>query len=154
MGQDPAMIRQEIEQTRERLGDTVEALGDKADVKGRIAGRAHDLRDKVTGATPSTGDVKHGAHQVKGIAEENPLGLALGGLAIGLLAGLALPATRMEREKVGPIADQVREAGQEALSRGADVAADAASSAADAAKETVSERAPEEARELQDSMRS
>lgn len=32
MGEDPAAIRQEIEQTRERMGDTVDALGYKADV--------------------------------------------------------------------------------------------------------------------------
>ena len=32
MGQDPSQIRQDIEQTRERMGDTVEALGHKTDV--------------------------------------------------------------------------------------------------------------------------
>ena len=37
MGQDPAAIRQEIEQTRERMGDTVDALGYKADVPARGA---------------------------------------------------------------------------------------------------------------------
>ena len=35
MGQDPGAIRQDIEQTRERMGDTVEALGYKTDVTGR-----------------------------------------------------------------------------------------------------------------------
>ena len=35
MGQDPREIRQDIEQTRERMGDTVEALGHKTDVTGR-----------------------------------------------------------------------------------------------------------------------
>ncbi len=31
MGEDPAAIREEIDQTRERMGDTVDALGYKAD---------------------------------------------------------------------------------------------------------------------------
>ena len=35
MGQDPRDIRQGIEETRERMGDTVEALGHKTDVTGR-----------------------------------------------------------------------------------------------------------------------
>jgi hypothetical protein len=32
---DPAVLRQEIEQTRAELGETVEALAHKADIKGR-----------------------------------------------------------------------------------------------------------------------
>jgi hypothetical protein len=35
MGEDPDMIRKDIEDTRERMGETVDALGYKADVKGR-----------------------------------------------------------------------------------------------------------------------
>ena len=35
MGKGPGEIREEIEQTREEMGDTVEALGYKADVKTR-----------------------------------------------------------------------------------------------------------------------
>ena len=42
MGQDPEAIRREIEQTRDRMGDTVEAIGYKADVPART-------KDKVTG---------------------------------------------------------------------------------------------------------
>ena len=54
MGQDPAAIRQEIEQTRERMGDTVDALGYKADVPARtkesISGKAQGVKAKITGA--------------------------------------------------------------------------------------------------------
>ena len=43
MGQDPGLIREQIEQTRERMGETVDALGYKADVPARtresISGR-------------------------------------------------------------------------------------------------------------------
>lgn len=176
MGEDPQVIRQEIEQTRERLGDTVEALGDKTDVKGRAVNRAREMRDRVgeaghrvtetvTGAghqvneaTPGAQDVKQGARRAAGIAQENPLGLALGGIAIGVLAGMALPTTRIEQERIGPVGEQVREVGQEAMERGTHVATEAASSAVEAAtsaaKDTVREEGSSEAQKLQESVRS
>lgn len=176
MGEDPDMIRSEIERTRERLGDTVEQLGDKADVKGRAVDRAREMRDRVAGAghrvteavagsahavddaTPDGADVRHGARRAAGIAQENPLGLALGGLAVGVLAGMALPSTRVEQERIGPVGDQVRDAGQEAVSRGAHVATEAATSAVqaatDAAKETVRDEGSSQAEELRESVRS
>ncbi|MFE2508969.1 DUF3618 domain-containing protein [Streptomyces naganishii] len=47
----PDELRQQIEQTRSRLGDTVEELAAKADVKGRAKARAADLRDKAGAMT-------------------------------------------------------------------------------------------------------
>src|SRR3712207_1042208 len=99
MGQDPDAIRREIEETRERMGETVEALGYKADVpsraKEKVSGTFTGVKDKITGtagsvneATPSTGDVKHAAKKGVGVAQENPLGLAVGSLAVGFLAGM------------------------------------------------------------------
>jgi hypothetical protein len=44
MGEDPSTIRQDIEQTRAEMGDTVEALGYKADVKTRAK---NAISDKV-----------------------------------------------------------------------------------------------------------
>jgi uncharacterized protein DUF3618 len=41
---DPDVLREEIAQTREELGDTVEALAAKADVKGRARDRAEELK--------------------------------------------------------------------------------------------------------------
>ena len=78
-----------------------------------------------------------------GLAKEHPLGLAIGAAAIGFLAGLAVPSTRVEDEKLGPVADQVKdrvkETGQEALDRGKQVAQEVASSAADTAKQRTQE---------------
>src|SRR3989337_1853846 len=124
MGQDPDAIRREIEETRERMGETVEALGYKADVPARtkeaVTGRVTAVKEKITGAagsvnesTPSTGDVKQAARKGAGVAQENPLGLAIGSIAIGFLAGMLLPSTRVEDEKIGPIADDVKEKGPE-----------------------------------------
>ena len=81
------------------------------------------------------------------MAKENPLGLAIGAVAIGFLAGLAVPSTRVEDEKLGPMADQVKdkvkETGQEAMDRGKQVAQEVASSAADTAKQATQEHGQE-----------
>jgi ElaB/YqjD/DUF883 family membrane-anchored ribosome-binding protein len=156
MGEDPRAIRSEIEDTRERMGDTVDALAYKADVKSRakdsVNEKVDNLKSKVTGAkdsvadaTPSGGEVKHGARRAAGIAQENPLGLAIGAVAIGFVAGMLVPSTRVEDEKIGPVSDQVKakaaETGQQALDRGKQVASDVASSAAETAKESGREHA-------------
>jgi hypothetical protein len=77
------------------------------------------------------------------LAQENPLGLAVGAAAVGFLAGLAVPSTRVENERLGPVADQVKdkvkETGQEALDRGKQVAQEVASSAAETAKQSTQE---------------
>jgi Protein of unknown function (DUF3618) len=173
MGQDPDAIRQDIEQTRAEMSETVGAVGYKADVPSRakeavsekvenvksaVSGTASRAKEAVVGtasragdATPSAGEVKQKTRQVAGIAKENPLGLAIGAAAIGFLAGLAVPSTRVEDEKLGPVADtvkdKVKETGQEAMERGKQVAQDVASTAADTAKQ----RAQEHGQELADS---
>ena len=159
MGEDPNAIRNEIEQTREQMGDTIDAIGYKADVKSRaresISDKTSAIKSKVTGAassvgdaTPDSGDVKQGAKQAVGIAQENPLGLAIGSVAVGFVAGLLAPSTRVEDEKVGAVADQVKEkameVGEEALDRGKQVAQEAA----DTARQTVQESGPQHGQEL------
>ena len=155
MGQDTGQIRQDIDETRERMGETVEALGYKADVPGRakeaVSERVESVKSKISGATPDSGDVKQGAHRAKGIAQENPLGLALGAVAVGFVGGLLIPSTRVEDDRIGPIADQVKdkakETGQEAMDRGKEVARQVA----DSAKETAQEAGREQADGLKES---
>ena len=158
MGKDPEVIRQEIEATRENMGETVDALGYKADVKSRTKESIVDRKDavvskftgtgsKVNDNTPSGQDVKQGAKKAAGIAQENPLGLALGGLAVGLLAGMLMPSTRVEDDKLGELSDQVvdqiKETGGEAVERGKQVAQEAAQSAKETAQESGSQHAEE-----------
>ena len=175
MGQEPSQIRQEIEETRAEMGDTVDALAHKADVKTRMKESIADKRErlveqiqgtkgKVAGATPDAGQVKEGAREVVGVAQENPLGLALGGLAAGFLVGMLLPSSRLEDERVGPIADQVKETAAEtageAVDRGRTVATEVAEQAVETAKEAgqeqteeLEESAKENAREAKDQAR-
>ena len=47
MGQDPSQIRNDIEETRARMGDTAEALGHKADVPGRAREAVSDKVETV-----------------------------------------------------------------------------------------------------------
>jgi hypothetical protein len=93
----------------------------------------------VGDATPNGGEVKKSARRAVGLAQENPLGLAVGAAALGFLAGLAMPSSRVEDERLGPVADQVKdkvkETGQEALERGKQVAQEATQTAVQTAKE-------------------
>jgi gas vesicle protein len=139
MGEDPDRIRREIELTRAEMGETVDALGYKADVKTRTKEKVVGVKDRIAGAAPDGSDVKRQARQAKSVAQENPLGLAVGAVAVGFLAGMLIPATRIEDERLGPVADDVKErakeTGQEALERGKQVAQDAAETASDSARE-------------------
>lgn len=147
MGQDPNEIRQGIEETRAQMGDTVEALGHKTDVTGRakgaVADRVESVRSKVSGSTPDSGEVKQGARRMAGTAQENPLGLAIGAAAAGFVAGMLLPSSRMEEQRIGPMADQLkdkaRETGQEAMERGKEVAQQAAETAQEAGRQQAEE---------------
>jgi hypothetical protein len=166
MGENPRDIQERIEDTREQMGETVEALAHKADVPGRIKGSVADkkdaitekvsgAKDKITGgasnAHDSTGAVadqaKTKARQGVGIAKENPLGLAVGSLAAGFIIGIVLPSTRVEDERIGAVADQVkdhaREIGGEAIEHGKEVAQDVAHTATQTAKDAGSQHADE-----------
>ena len=157
MGQDPGQIRNDIEETRARMGDTAEALGHKADVPGRAREAITDkvdsvkstfsgAKDSVSEATPSGDNVKQGARQAVGIAKENPLGLAIGATAVGFVAGLLIPSTKVEDERIGPMADQVKEQakekGQEAVERGKHVAEQAAETVKEEGRQQAQEMAP------------
>jgi len=169
MGEDPDRIRREIEQTRADMGETVDALGYKTDVKARakdsiqdkkesVMGVASSAKERLVGAgqtvgdkTPDSDQVKHQARRAKSVAQENPLGLAVGAVAVGFLAGMLIPSTRIEDEKMGAISDDVidraKETGQEALERGKQVAQEAAQSA----QETVKDSGQQHAEELKGS---
>jgi hypothetical protein len=155
------------------MGDTVDALAYKTDVKTRMKESLADKRDRlisqvqgtthrVGGATPDGEQVKEGARQAVGVAEENPIGLALGGVAAGFLVGMVLPSSKIEDERIGPVADQVKETavetGQEALERGREVAGQVAGQAVEGAKEvgqeamdTAKEAGQEQSEELKES---
>ena len=152
------------------MGETVDALGYKADVPARtkeklvgakesVVGTVSGAKDTVMGkvagtgqrisdTTPSSGDMRQGARQAVGMAQSNPLGLAVGAAAVGFVTGLLLPSTRVENEHIGEMADQVKstasDVGQEALERGKQVAQETVQTA----KETAKEQGQQQGQEL------
>jgi gas vesicle protein len=102
--------------------------------------------------SPGGRQVKNAGRRAVGLAQENPLGLALAGAAVGFVAGLFAPSTRIENERLGSMADQVKssatDAGHEAMQHGKDVASAAVQSAVDTAREEGQSHADE----LQDSL--
>lgn len=104
----PEQVREEIEQTRSELGDTVAALAAKTDVKAQakkaaeeakqtVSGKVTDTKESVTGkkdefissaqeATPES--AQEAGRHVLTFAKENSLPLAvLAALLLGVLIG-------------------------------------------------------------------
>jgi ElaB/YqjD/DUF883 family membrane-anchored ribosome-binding protein len=94
---DPEQLREEIEDTRRELGDTVEALAAKADVKARmqdkvestkesVAQKRDELLGKARDGSPES--ISAGASQATQVARENPLPVtAIGAFVAGFLLG-------------------------------------------------------------------
>ena len=165
MGKDPDLIREEIEETRSHMTETVEALGYKADVKSRV-------KDSISGQEGRSREQGHRRGTRHG-ADEGRRAEGEGGRAEGrhheeqptradgrrcrcrLPRGLLLPSTKVEDDKLGEVADQVKdkakETGQEALDRGKQVVQEAGGMAKEAAKESGQEQGKEMAESLRQS---
>jgi hypothetical protein len=159
MGQDPSVIRAEIEQTRERVGAEVGALSYKTDVGARVGDYVDDKKEavkaKFTGAKdtvarvlPDRRAIKRGGTHIRDTAESNPLGLAIGGLAVGFVVGTLLPPTRVENQELGVMSDRLIDAAKETASDVVDHGKEVAQDAVGAAVETVKESGREHAEEL------
>jgi len=148
-------IRQGIEETRSRVGEEVEALSYKTDVGARlddyvdekkeaVTSKVKGATDAVVSATASVVPSKQRLRSVKNTAERNPLGLVVGAAAVGFVAGMLLPSTKVEDEQIGEMAtklkDTAKETGQDALERGKAVA--------QSAIETAREEGGQQGREL------
>jgi hypothetical protein len=96
---DPQQLREDIESTRQELGDTVAALSAKTDVKAQakkkidetkatVTDKKNELLGKAKGASPqSAATALDGASKQ---ARQNPLPVAAAGaFAFGFLAGRA-----------------------------------------------------------------
>ena len=188
MGEDPREIRREIEETRERMTDTVDAIGYRADVKTRTKDAIVDRKDAVVekagnvvhrvmgsvpdmpstpdmsmpGFVPDGDQVRQGARHAKGtakqavsVAQANPLGLGIGAVAVGFLAGMLVPSTSAEDSRFGDLADQVkdqaREVGHQAVEHGKSVAQEATGAATETLKESGQQHGGELADQLRES---
>lgn len=120
-------------------GEALKAkLPDGDAIKSKIPDGVGDAAARIGDAAPSKEDVKQKAQAAAGVAHAHPIAVTAGAAAAGLVAGLALPETDLEREKLGPTAQKVRAEVQgrvqetvEQLKHGVQ---DAAGSVADAVK--------------------
>lgn len=80
--------------------DTQSGLRDTA------AKALHDVRDKAEDAFASSKDAARRTFQ--GV-EQNPLGIVVGGLAVGVLAGALLPRSAKEKELLAPLGRKLGE---------------------------------------------
>ena len=95
MSRDPEEIKADLEETRERMAETLEALGEKADVKARA-------KDRMSGAAASVKErlqpvmAKVGAGEGEAGEGSKPKGpiLWIAGLAAGFVIAMALPGGR------------------------------------------------------------
>jgi len=97
---EPAEIREDIDQTREELGDTVAAMAEKTDVKQRTQAKAEELKaqagakakelsEKAKEAAPESAE--EGVQQAQRLAQENPVPLAIGAaFLVGMVFGRLL----------------------------------------------------------------
>jgi Protein of unknown function (DUF3618) len=125
-----------------KVGDTTNNV--RSTVQNTLSNTVGSVTDKVGSVTdklPNPQDVTRYARRGVGIVQENPLGLALGALAVGFLAGLAAPVTDLEREKVGPIRDELldraKDLGSDALEHGKQVLQETAQAALGAVQQSA-----------------
>ena len=121
-------------------GDAIKSkLPDADAIKSKLPGGVADAAGRIGDATPSKDDIKRKAQDVAGSASEHPVAVVAGAAAAGLVAGLALPKTDLEREKLAPAAHNVRAevqgSVQEAVEQAKSAAQDVASNVAEAVKE-------------------
>ena len=155
-----------VQNTKDNVTGSIRNAKDR--VVESIAGAKGSANDSLGNTTARVGDAAPSADQVAqqakravGVAQENPLGLALGSFAVGFLAGMMAPSTRLEDEKIGPVSDQIkdtaRSTGHEALERGRQVAQETTQVAKEAAQEAgqrVAEKAQESAQQQSDELAS
>lgn len=97
----PEEIREEIEETREELGDTAAAVTEKTDVKKQVQTKVDDVKaqasakvdeaklkakelgDKAQAAAPES--PAEGVQQARSLAQQNPKPLAIAAAVVGLV---------------------------------------------------------------------
>jgi ElaB/YqjD/DUF883 family membrane-anchored ribosome-binding protein len=139
----------------------------------RLADRAEQMKEKVSGATSHAGErtgelkervqeragelgsgARERARDAKGSLErmmhENPLAIAVGAAVIGVALGMLLPESDREREMMGPVRDRLGDRVQNTAERVKDATIEAGREIKDTVKEEVSYHGPEVKSTLKD----
>jgi hypothetical protein len=108
MAEEPDRIREQIVETRERLGDTAAALAQKADVRSRARERALETRRALQDRLRSLRNpdelrrrgaaaARSGRERLPDAARERLPRATVGAIAAGLIAGVLIPLRRARR---------------------------------------------------------
>lgn len=88
------------------LKDKASELKERASgLVDRAVDKAHGLRERI----PDRGEMRHQASDLYGTITDNPVLLAIGGLAIGALCASLLPVSNRERQLIEPAKSKVKE---------------------------------------------
>jgi hypothetical protein len=158
VGSTVSTVGEKVGSAKESVASTASTMGDKVgSARESVASGAGSASETAGGAVgtvkehmPTTGDARQGARRAASVAKANPMALAIGALVLGAAAGLTLPSTRVEDERIGPVADDLRERGAEkateAVHQVREVVAEKGREAAERGKEAV-EQVREQSRE-------
>jgi|1186.fasta_scaffold892861_1 hypothetical protein len=83
---DPEQIREDIERTRQEVGETAAALAEKADVKAQARAKVDDVKERLHQATPDSAGEAASTATSKARQYRTPLlvaGVALAAFLIG-----------------------------------------------------------------------
>jgi gas vesicle protein len=127
------------DQVSEKVDSLKAKVPDADALKAKVPDGVGDAAAKLGDKTPSKDEVKDKAHGLAATAKEHPAAIAGGAAVAGLAAGLALPETQLERDKLAPAAQDARaevtERVQDTVAQVKSGVQDAAGSVADAVKE-------------------
>jgi len=149
MDQERDQIRQ-VEDARRRVADDVRNVAENANVVERAKETAQnkidDMRtgmgERVQQARDRLVDARDQIQRMS--PSDNPIGMLIAGAAVGFLIGLAMPVTRFESERIGPLAqdmkDKARAAGTEVVRRSGEVIKETISAGKDAATNSIREQ--------------
>lgn len=119
MAETTSTVNAQLDQTRERIA------GDTQGIRSKIVGRTQNALHGVSGS------ISHSVKQPKqsmGRLVSNPIGMAIGAMAVGWLAGTLAPSSRLEKEKLGEASGQVKQSaeqlGREAIEKGRELASE------------------------------
>lgn len=162
MDQERSEVRQ-VEEARRRVADDVQSVAQNAnvverakenvrgrieDVKGSVSDRVSGVRDTMQQGMQGMSDRMQSMKPNLSFGADNPVGMLLAGLAVGFLAGLLLPVSRFESERLGPVAEDMRgrveQARSEVVRRGGEVIKETIV----AARETAGNSIREQTREM------
>lgn len=124
-----------VHETEERLESAVHAVEERAgeiktDIETGLSHVKENVMENMTTAAEATLDtVERQGRAVGSFAKDNALLLGIGAFAATLAAGLLLPRTRVEQQRIQPYASKVThkavQAGEEALHKGQEKAKEA-----------------------------